>query len=66
MAIGSSNLLKSEDQTPFIFFKITQFLKLKKEIISLTGLNSSFSDLGCFNLEFDILQSKIEFELIEL
>ena len=31
----------------------------KKEIISLTALKVSFSDLGCFNLEFDILQSKI-------
>ena len=26
--------------------------------MSLTGLNLSFSDLGCFNQEFDILQFK--------
>ena len=38
----------------------------KKEIISLTRLNLSFSDLGCFNLEFDILQSKTACELSEL
>ena len=36
------------------------------EIISLKVLNLSFSDLGCFNLEFEILQSKIGCELIEL
>ena len=31
-----------------IFFKIIQFLKLKKkEIISVADLNLSFSDLGC-------------------
>ena len=35
----------------------------EKEIISLTCLNLSFSDLGCFNLEFDILKSKIDGEL---
>ena len=34
--------------------------------MSLTGLNLSFSDLGCFNLEFDILHAKIGCELIEL
>ena len=39
---------------------------IKKEIISLTCLNLSFSDLGCFDLEFDILQCKIGCELTEL
>ena len=42
-------------QTPSFFFKITQFLKLEKGTISLTGLNLSFSDLGCLNLECDIV-----------
>ena len=40
MAVGSSNLLKSENQTPSLFVKIGQFLKFekRKEIISRTGL----------------------------
>ena len=60
--------MKDENQTPSFFFKTTQFLTQirKKEMISLTGLNLSFSDLGCFNMEFDILQSKIGCELTEL
>ena len=67
MAIRSSKSWKSEIETPSFFFKIAPFLKLKeKEIISLTGLNLSFSDLGCFDLEFDILQFKIGCELTEL
>ena len=31
----------------------------KKETISLTGLILSFSDFGCFILEFDILKSTV-------
>ena len=65
MAVRSSNLWETDNQTPSFFLKIAQFLNLKKEIISLTGLNLSFSDLGYFNLEFDTLQSKIGCELSE-
>ena len=43
---------------------IARFLKLIKEIVSLTGLNLSFCDLGCFN--FDILLSKVGRELPEV
>ena len=47
-----------------IFFKITQFLKLKiKGIASLTGWKLSFSDLGYFDVQFDILQYKVDCEL---
>ena len=58
--------MKSENKTPSFLFNITQFLKLKKGNYLTEGLNFSFSDLGCFNLEFDILQSKIRCELTEL
>ena len=68
MADKSSSLCKSENQAPFLLFlpnnSIAQIRK--EEIISLTGLNLSFSDLGCFNLEFDILQPEIGCELTEL
>ena len=67
MVVRSSNLRKIESHMLSFFFKITQFFKLKKkEIILLTGLNFSFSDLICFNLKFDILQSKIGYELTTL
>ena len=51
-----------ENQTPSFFCKITQirFSQIRKNLpISLTGVNLSFSDFGCSNLECGILQSKI-------
>ena len=58
--------MKSGNQTPSFFFKITQVSQIKKrKFFSLTDLNLSFSGLGCFNLEFDILQCKIGYELRE-
>ena len=46
MAVRSSDLRKSENQTPSVFFKITKISQIKKNvIISLTELNLSFSRL---------------------
>ena len=54
--------MKKREPVALFFFKIAQFLKFtKKETISLTGLDLSFSDLGCFILEFDILKSTMSY-----
>ena len=67
MAIRNSNLRKRENQTPFLFLENNSISQIKKtEIISLRGLNLSFSDLGCFGLEFGISLSNIGCELTEV
>ena len=67
MAIRNSNLRKRENQTPLLFLENNSISQIKKtEIISLRGLNLSFSDLRCFSLEFGILLSNIGCELTEV
>ena len=55
---------KRENQTPSFSLKISQIYKT--EIISLTGLIVSFSNLGYFILELDILKSTIACKLTRL
>ena len=58
MAFGN----QKPEAFPFLQNNSASQIKIK---ISLTGLNVSFSDLGCFNLECEMLQPKIGFELTE-
>ena len=66
MAFKSSNLRKSENQTPNFSSKVTQFSNLSKRKLLFVQFDFKTFDWGCFNLELNILQSKTGCELSEL
>ena len=60
MVAGSSDLWKSENQTPSCFPQNNLISQIhKKAIISLTSSILSLSDWGCITLEFDTLKSNM-------